>query len=97
MKAFSGGFGMKKAFLAVTMSLGLSAAALGAYFPAPQEQEKAMTKRWFCTADGYDWNGKLQQVSGDYAPTEAEAVESAVAICRSWGYGGCMARSCFQF
>jgi hypothetical protein len=59
------------------------------YSPAP------VAHSWFCTANGYDYNGQLQSVSGGLKATESEASRDAVRACRSL-FSVCRVSSCFQ-
>lgn len=51
--------------------------------------------KWWCTADGYDSQMHLRQVSGREKTTENEARRDAVSTCQSL-YSGCAVRSCFN-
>lgn len=51
---------------------------------------------FFCAADGYSASGQLVSVSGEEKSTEKEAEESAIKVCRSFGYSVCRISSCFQ-
>lgn len=50
---------------------------------------------WWCTASGYDQYGSVRSVSGDYAPTQAQAEQSARYNCLSMGLMACQIKSCF--
>lgn len=50
---------------------------------------------FWCTADGYDHEGKVRSVSGPNEPTRQRAEQSALKLCRQF-FGICQLRSCFQ-
>jgi hypothetical protein len=50
---------------------------------------------WFCTADGYDYNGTLRSISGGLKGSKGEAARDAVRACQGF-YSGCRTASCFQ-
>jgi len=55
----------------------------------------SMTHAWFCTADGYDYNGQLHSVSGGLKPSQEEASRDAIRACHTM-FSVCQAASCFQ-
>ena len=60
--------------------------------PASETEQRQV---WFCTADGYDYNGTLRQISGGLKGSRFEAAQDAERACRSF-YTSCRVASCFQ-
>ncbi|MBX2993426.1 MAG: hypothetical protein KF681_01335 [Bdellovibrionaceae bacterium] len=59
-------------------------------------QVEPQASNWFCTAEGLDpRTHERRQVSGDYAPTQKQAEESALRWCQGL-YMGCLVKSCFD-
>jgi len=50
---------------------------------------------WFCTADGYDYGGRLRSISGGLKATKRDAAREAVRACVGF-YTSCAVSSCFQ-
>lgn len=50
---------------------------------------------WFCTADGYDYNGQRHSVSGGLKPTQQEASRDAIRACQTL-FTICQVATCTQ-
>jgi hypothetical protein len=60
-----------------------------------QPQQPPVKHTFFCTADGYDYNGRLRSISGQLKNSELEAQQDALRVCRGF-YTNCEVASCFQ-
>ncbi len=70
--------------------------ASSSFAQGKDQGEDFTAMRWFCTADGYDYEGQLQTVNGEIRPTKKAAEESALSTCRGFGYRTCMVKFCSE-
>ncbi len=83
---------MKISF-ALALGLTLPALASATYSLRPSPAPAQHT--WFCTADGYDYNGVQRSISGGLKGSRPEAANDALRVCRGF-YSACSVASCFQ-
>lgn len=51
--------------------------------------------KWFCTAEGIDWQGRRQSISSDIFPTQDQAERAAFRDCFAW-LRACQIKSCIN-
>lgn len=82
----------QKTILVLTLLFGANAHASLTMRPVA---ESTPHYNWFCTADGYDYNGERRSISGGLKSSKEQAEQDALRACQGF-FMACQVGSCFQ-